>query len=102
MSKERKIFIPNAFSPNGDGLNDYLAIFGDEQSIENIRSFRIFNRWGAVVFEKNNMDPNAELEGWDGYLNNKKLQTGVYIFVAEIEFIDGEIELFKGDVTLME
>ena len=102
VSKERKVFIPNAFSPDENGLNDYATIFADDASVRSIPSFRIFNRWGDLVFEKENMIPNVETEGWNGYFNNKKMQNGVYIYVAEIEFIDGETEIFKGDITLIE
>ncbi len=102
VSKERKVFIPNAFSPDENGLNDYATIFADDASVRSIPSFRIFNRWGDLVFERENLIPNVETEGWDGYFNNKKMQNGVYIYVAEIEFIDGETEIFKGDITLME
>ncbi len=102
VSKERKIFIPNAFSPDGNGMNDYLTIFADGPSVRSIPSFKIFNRWGDLVFERQNLLPNIETEGWDGYFNNKRMQSGVYIYVAEIEFIDGETEIFKGDITIME
>ena len=102
VSKERKVFIPNAFSPDENGFNDFVTIFAEESSVRSIPSFRIFNRWGDLVFEKENLIPNVETEGWDGYFNNKKMQNGVYIYVAEIEFIDGETEIFKGDITLIE
>ena len=102
VSKERKIFIPNAFSPNADGANDYMTIFADLRSVQDISNFRVFNRWGALVFERDNLMPNVETEGWDGYFNGKKMQSGVYIYSVEIEFIDGEVELFKGEFTLME
>jgi len=102
VSKERKVFIPNAFSPNEDGINDFLTIFADGRSVVEINNFRIFNRWGALVFEKDNLMPNQESEGWDGYSNGKKLQNGVYIYSVEIEFIDGEKEMMKGEFTLMD
>lgn len=102
VSKDRKVFIPNAFSPDGNGLNDYLTIFADNASIRSIPSFKVFNRWGDLVFEREDLLPNVETEGWNGYFNNKKMQSGVYIYIAEIEFIDGEIEIFKGDITLIE
>ena len=102
VSKERKVFIPNVFSPDENGLNDYATIFADDASVRSIPSFRIFNRWGELVFERENLIPNVETEGWNGYFNNKKMQNGVYIYIAEIEFIDGETEIFKGDITLME
>lgn len=102
VSKDRKVFIPNAFSPDGNGLNDYLTIFADDASVRSIPSLKVFNRWGDLVFEKEDLLPNVETEGWNGYFNNKKMQSGVYIYIAEIEFIDGETEIFKGDITLME
>jgi len=100
VSRERKVFIPNAFSPNDDGVNDRITIFAKEESVRSINNFRIYNRWGALVFEKDAILPNLESEGWDGYINDRKLQTGVYIYSVEIEFIDGETEIFSGDFTL--
>ena len=102
VNKERKVFIPNAFSPNEDGANDYLTIFADTKSVQNIENFRVFNRWGALVFEKDSLLPNEETEGWDGYFKGKKMANGVYIYSVEIEFIDGRVEMFKGEFTLMQ
>ncbi|HFC01019.1 MAG TPA: T9SS type B sorting domain-containing protein [Phaeodactylibacter sp.] len=100
VSKDRKVFIPNAFSPNEDGHNDYFTIFADAKSIRAIRNLRVFNRWGALVFERKELEANQESQGWDGFYNNQQLQNGVYIYTVEIDFIDGETELFKGSVTL--
>ena len=100
VSRERRVFIPNAFSPNEDGVNDLFTIFGDEKSIVNINSLQIFDRWGAKLFEASDLMPNIESEGWDGFFNGKKMGVGVFIYFAEIEFIDGRTEIFKGDVTL--
>ena len=102
VSRERKVFIPNAFSPNSDGWNDYFGVFADAKSVRAIRNFRVFNRWGALVFEKDELLVNEETEGWDGWMNGKRMQNGVYIYAVEIEFIDGEVEVFKGDVTITE
>ena len=66
-----------------------------------VKIFRIFNRWGETVFAKNNMTPNADSEGWNGQFKGEDLQPGVFIFFAEIEFFDGRVEIFKGDVTLL-
>ena len=57
LSKESDIYYPNAFSPNGDGTNDYFTIFS-KKSIENIQTLKIFNRWGSLVFERDNFSPN--------------------------------------------
>ncbi len=99
VRKERNVYIPSAFSPNGDGINERLTVYGDG-SIQNIKAFRIFNRWGAPVFELKNFLPNDELVGWDGSYRGKLMDNGVYVFYAEIEFIDGHVEVYKGDVTI--
>ena len=101
VDKTRKIFIPNAFSPDGDGYNDYFTInsgFG----VETIVSFEIYNRWGAVVFSQKNILPNDDNFGWDGFFNGKKMDSGVYVYNAEILFKDGLTERFVGDVTVVE
>ncbi len=101
VTKAKEIHIPNAFSPNGDGINDYFTVFGGTSYVRNIKSLQIFNRWGAKVFSKNNMDINDEAQGWNGKLGAKDSGMGVYIYVAEIEFIDGETTVMTGDVSLM-
>ncbi len=100
VRKDRNVYIPTAFSPNGDGANDYFAIYSD-QSVVNIKNFRIFDRWGETLFAAENILPNAELQGWDGSFKGKSMQQGVFVYFAEIEFFDGRVEIFKGDVTLV-
>lgn len=101
VDKTRKIFIPNAFSPDGDGYNDYFTVFGGID-VERVVNFRVFNRWGAVVFSSNNFQPNDELVGWNGIVNGKKVDSGVYVYTAEILFKDGLKEIFYGDVLVVE
>ena len=101
MQKDRRIFIPTAFSPNGDGTNDTFTIYVDESQIEKIHQFSIFNRWGETVFEAENFEPNDPTKGWNGEFKNERLNPGVFVYFAEIEFIDGFKEVYKGDVTLM-
>ncbi len=85
------LFIPTAFSPNGDGKNDILYVRG----YINGMVFNIFDRWGKKVFESTNQSL-----GWDGYINNKPAMEGVYYWYL-ITTVDGEKKTFKGDVTLM-
>ncbi len=101
VNKDRRVFIPSAFSPNGDGTNDVFYIFGDESQIARINQFTIFNRWGDVVFEAGNFKPNDPDYGWNGEFKNKRMNPGVFVYFAEIVFIDGHVELYKGDVTLL-
>lgn len=101
VDKSRNVFIPNAFSPNGDGFNDYFTIYGGID-VEEIVNFQVYNRWGDVVFSKKNFQPNDNLIGWDGFFNGKNVNNGVYIFSVEILFKDGLKEMYSGDVTITE
>ena len=99
VSKERNVFIPNSFSPNEDGVNDQFTIYSDDK-IENIRKFEIYDRWGELVFRNANFQPNEPSEGWDGNMKSKKLNPAVFVYWIEVEFIDGVIEIYKGDILL--
>ena len=99
VEKERKVFIPNAFSPDDNGINDLFIIYGGND-VAQVNTFRIFNRWGALLFEQTDFQPNDFNYGWNGYFKNQKLSSGVYVYFAEIEFVDGEKIIYKGDVTL--
>jgi gliding motility-associated-like protein len=100
VSKERKVFIPNAITPNGDGANDGLLIFGG-LGIREVKSFRVFTRTGSLVFEQSGFQPNDPAHAWPGDFNGQPLNSGVYVYLVEIEFLDGLTEIFKGDVTLL-
>ncbi len=89
VSKRRRVYVANIFSPNGDGINDAFTVnAGCEVSM--ITRFGIYDRWGNLVFERENFIPNDNALGWDGRLNRKELQPGVYSWQAKILFIDGE------------
>lgn len=100
VSKERKVFIPNAITPDGDGINDGLVIFGG-LGIREVKSFRVFTRTGSQVFEQHSFQPNDPAYAWPGDFKGQPLNSGVYVYLAEIEFLDGLTEVFKGDVTLL-
>ena len=100
VNKPRNIFIPNAFSPNGDGFNDLFFPFGDK-SAELVTYFKIFDRWGELVYETKNVNLNDSTAGWDGRMGGKAMNPGVFVYIIEIQFIDGVVKLFKGDVTIL-
>lgn len=101
VSEERQVYIPNAFSPaNKDGTNDLFLIFTGF-GVQQIKSLRVFDRRGGLVFEELNFPPENPDYGWDGTSRGQELNSGVYVYVAEIEFIDGKVEVFKGDVALV-
>lgn len=100
VQKNRNIFIPNVFSPNHDGNNDVFMIFSGKD-VFTIRSFNIFNRWGEPVYQIYNFPPNNPEFGWDGRFRDRPMNSAVFVWYAEVEFVDGEVLLFKGDVTLV-
>ena len=99
VQKDRPIFIPSAFSPNGDGINDRFTIYAGK-SVKEIQSLRIYSRWGDTLFEAFGFQPNDETLGWDGTLDGRLMNPNVFVYYAEILFLDGEVEVYKGDVTL--
>ncbi|HFC00065.1 MAG TPA: hypothetical protein ENJ53_04600, partial [Phaeodactylibacter sp.] len=101
VDKNIPVFVPNAFSPNGDDFNDKLIVFGDEGLIEEVQSFRIFSRWGELVYEGKNFMPNDPAFGWDGTLDGEPMNPAVFVYYAEVKFIDGRVEEIKGDVALV-
>ena len=100
VNKPRPIYIPNAFSPNGDGENDVFMIYSDKE-VEEVLSFRIYNRWGALVFADESFPPNDPAHGWNGFFKSEKMNPGVFVYVAEILFLDGVTVQFSGDVSLL-
>ena len=101
VDRSRDVYIPNAFSPNNDGSNDRFIVFARAASIKEIRSFQVFSRWGEVMFESYNFPPNEFDFGWDGNFRGQPLNTDVFAYFVEVEFIDGRVEVYKGDLTLL-
>lgn len=90
---ENVVFVPNIFSPNGDGNND--VVYVRAQGVEKLH-FYIYNRWGELVFET--QDINI---GWDGTYNGEPLNKAVFVYYVEVTFNDGSEVIQKGDITLM-
>jgi gliding motility-associated-like protein len=86
-------WVPNIFSPNGDGQNDVLLVFG--KGISTIE-MRIFDRWGEKVFESNSID-----NSWDGIYRGNKANAGVYVYELRVVFLDNSETMLSGNVTLV-
>ncbi|MBK8967824.1 MAG: gliding motility-associated C-terminal domain-containing protein [Lewinellaceae bacterium] len=96
------IWAPNAISPNReDGINDVFLIFAGENAVRQINTLQIFDRWGNLVFQKQNIEPNDEKQGWDGYFRGKPMNPAVFVWWAEIELADGQNLLLEGDLTIV-
>lgn len=96
---ESSLEVPNAFSPNGDGINDYFNVF----NVESIISFRasIYNRWGQELYRWGIDEMECEECGWDGTYNGKPVKAGVYFVVVIARGADGIKYEYKKAVNLL-
>ncbi|MBI5916585.1 MAG: gliding motility-associated C-terminal domain-containing protein [Bacteroidetes bacterium] len=100
VNEERPFYVPTAFSPNGDGTNDRLLLYaGPDVAV--VHSFRIFDRWGNLVFQEKDFQPSNPQIGWDGHFEGQPLNPAVFVWMADVEFVDGSLEVFYGEVTLV-
>jgi gliding motility-associated-like protein len=96
---EKQIFVPNTFTPNGDGMNDVFYPRGGGVSV--VKTFRIFNRWGEMVFERTNFELNDKGNAWDGSYKGGEPRADVYVYLLEATCGTGAPLFLKGDVTVI-
>jgi len=101
VNENIEVYLPNVFSPNGDGENDIVYIFADPKIVAEVKDFKIYDRWGELVFENSEFAPNDDAEGWDGNLSGKAMDPQVFVYRVEVEFITGAVKTFMGDFTLI-
>lgn len=94
-----QLYLPNTFTPNGDGENDYFYPQG--QGVYKVNSFIVYNRWGQKMYERSDMEPNVKELGWNGRFNNEELGPDTYVYTIEIQCQTGAKLFQKGDVTLI-
>lgn len=102
LDRNRNFYVPNAFTPNGDGRNDEFRVFGCK-GVKAINYARLFDRWGNLIMEANDITPDCAggTIVWDGLLTNRKANQGVYVYIIEVEFLDDVKLLYRGDVGLI-
>ncbi|BDS13129.1 T9SS type B sorting domain-containing protein [Aureispira anguillae] len=100
VEKPRRANAATGFTPNGDGVNDYFFIQGGEK-IQEVVLFRVYDRWGELVFEGNSLDPNIATQGWDGIFRGQPASSGTYSWYADVLFKDGKTTQIKGNVVLL-
>jgi gliding motility-associated-like protein len=93
VESEHIVYIPNSFTPNGDGVNDVFLAFPRGVKFINLN---IFDRWGELVFESQD-----EAHGWDGRFKGEMMPPGVYVYQTDITFNDGYTLHNKGSITLI-
>ena len=93
------VYIPNTFTPNRDGKNDVFYVKG--RGVGLIKSMKIFNRWGEMVFEKTNFEIDDRSAGWNGFYKGMLAPVGTYVYFAEMECEGEEPFSMKGTVTIV-
>jgi len=97
LCEENTVYIPNAFTPDGDGRNDRFVIYG----IGIVKHLVIFDRFGKKVYERNNFIGRDVAAAWDGTFNGQPLPTGTFVYYAEMECPSGGPFMRKGTITLI-
>lgn len=103
VSTPREVFVPTAFSPGTDGTNDLFRPFLGLGAVK-VNFFRVYDRWGDVVYEDLDFTRAQSLEatrGWDGSYKGKEMNSAVFTYAIEVEFLDGIKKILKGDVSLL-
>ena len=95
-----QIYIPNIFSPNGDGVNDLLAISA-HQGVALINRLEIFDRWGNMVFAAYDFLPDDPAGWWDGTASGREVNPGVYVYTIDLQLVTGRNERRSGDLTVI-
>jgi gliding motility-associated-like protein len=92
-------FVPNTFSPNGDGANDIFYPRG--RGVASVQSMRVYNRWGQMIFSRRNFTANDPSKGWDGSIGSSPALPDVYVYVVEFVCENSQVVTLKGNVTLI-
>lgn len=99
VEKPRRIFVPTGFTPNGDFENDILYVHGQKSA--RVLSFRVYDRWGELVYEATDFQVNDYTTGWDGNFRGSPVDPGVYVWTLEVEYFDKTRETLKGSTNLL-
>jgi gliding motility-associated-like protein len=99
IAKDFEIVVPSGFTPNDDGTNDLLVVHG-KPGIE-INFFRVYDRWGELLFEDSGFSTNDATRGWDGMYRGEFMNTGIYIWHLEATLPDGSLTTYSGSTTLV-
>jgi gliding motility-associated-like protein len=99
LCSDKNIYIPNTFSPNGDGVNDIF--FPRGKGVDRVRSMVIFNRWGNIVYERIGFIPNDPSSGWNGRYKNVTANPDVYTYIIEVICDNNQIIKYRGNISLI-
>ena len=109
VDKAKRLYIPNAFSPNDDGLNDFFELF-PSAGVASIDALQIYDRWGSLVYQQEDVPVNTlGVKTWNGLFATsgdpssvgKPADPGVYVYTVQVTFKDDKVLMYRGDVTLL-
>ena len=101
LDRNRNVYVPNIFSPNGDGINDNFQVHTGP-GVTAINFVRIYNRWGDLIHEVDNPTPSPDgTAAWDGTFKGDEMNPAVFLYLIEVEFLDGKVLVYRGDITLI-
>ena len=99
LCNNANVFVPNTFSPNGDGANDIFYPRGS--GVFKILNLKVFNRWGQIVYDRSNINANDPTVGWDGTYKGNVLSPDVFVYVLQVVCENNSILTFKGNIALL-
>ncbi|MBI5915119.1 MAG: T9SS type B sorting domain-containing protein, partial [Bacteroidetes bacterium] len=100
VENNNSVYAPTAFSPNGDAVNDLFRLYSGP-TVVRIKTFYVFDRWGEMVYRYQDFDTSDPSIGWDGSFDGKPMNPAMFVWFAEVEFIDGSMKVLEGEVSLI-
>lgn len=100
VDKIRSFVISNVFTPNNDGVNDFITYYAGND-VKKVLSFRIYDRWGNLVWTSSSDSHGISEIDWDGNFRGQKVMTGIYTWICDVEYIDAVIRQYKGSLTIL-
>ena len=101
VDERETVYFPTAFSPNGDGRNDRFYPFAEPGRVSEVRDFRVFDRWGSLVYSVERLGVNDAGLGWDGLVGGREAGGGVFVYSALVVFVGGGEVVYAGEVVLL-
>jgi len=101
LDKQVDVYLPSVFSPNGDERNDYFFPFANTAQVQQVQAFQVYSRWGTLLYQAADFPPNDPTYGWDGSLQGRAMDPGLYLYVARFTLTNGLQVEQNGTVLLM-
>lgn len=101
-ARDLQVYVPNVFAPDAKGDNARFTVFSDDPRLVQIEYLRVYDRWGALVFEKRDFQANTARQGWDGNSSaGRQLENGLYVYDIEFKLVEGDPVFKSGEVMLL-